>query len=859
MTRRTLAAVALAAAMCTPTALMAEVPELIGFHGYLTDMSGNSIDAEEGLKFQIGLFHESTGGMPFWTDTYEGVMVQKGVFFVLLGSGDNPLPTLELDGTIKYLGIQINDSPELEPRMQLVSVPYAMRSGTAANAIFAQDAGKLGGVSADDFLKWDDFSEYEAEITTLKNQIELLQGKVEALTDLVKNPGCVDDCAKGEKGCSEDMGSLWTCGEADDGDPCLEQLAEPCPGNLKCAAGACSCVEGYANVCLGDDAHEQDSCGKPGKLIAACGEGLCSQGACVKWHRETPLQVAGINAMFTIGGHLYAVGKGGAAMHYDGVEWTRMATPTTLDLYGLWGHQNGGTIELYAVGQNGKVIHYKNGEWKTVITGIFHTLRGIYGISGSSLVAVGDSGTVLRYDGTKPAGFQWVTEAWGEEATWKDVGFRGVYAVNASKIWVAGTGGTILQYDGDTWTLQETPVTADLEVVWGTGGLSVWAAGAEGTILSFVTEWKLAAPNPSTTATLRGIWGSNPEGVTKIFAVGDDTNVYQSDSIVWAKMDKPVQGLGGGAKIVGVWGDDAPHDGTWIVAEDGRAAYLSPEDKWVFPAVTRNVRALFSLAGGVENQWAMGSDCLALRFVDDQWLNVAISGGKCDGGSGSQDFNAIWGTDPSTIFAVGAGGMFKVWDGSAWIENPENLGPAGGQANNDIWGTSAMSYYVVRDDATWIWNGTVWQSTGGGGGVAGFGTSMQDFWVVDGTSGNVKHFDGSEWTQEQVSTKPLKDIWGQGGSLWAVGNGAGVFQHTGGSWVDRSVGGDALGNDQLTSVWISAAGTAYVSARQGYSYLYKGGTWSYELTNPATDHLIVRGLTDTEILLGGVKTIYRRK
>ena len=58
------------------------------------------------------------------------VEVQDGVFSVLLGSED-PIPAWVFDGSIKYLGVQVEDDPEMRPLKPMVSVAYAYRAGTA--------------------------------------------------------------------------------------------------------------------------------------------------------------------------------------------------------------------------------------------------------------------------------------------------------------------------------------------------------------------------------------------------------------------------------------------------------------------------------------------------------------------------------------------------------------------------------------------------------------------------------------------------------------------------------------------------------------------------------------------------------
>jgi hypothetical protein len=50
---------------------------------------------------------------------------------------------------------------------------------------------------------------------------------------------------------------------------------------------------------------------------------------------------------------IFAVGKGGAILHYDGSDWTPEAVPTSADLRAVWGAAG----EVLAVGASGTILH----------------------------------------------------------------------------------------------------------------------------------------------------------------------------------------------------------------------------------------------------------------------------------------------------------------------------------------------------------------------------------------------------------------------------------------------------------------------------------------------------------------------
>ena len=70
--------------------------------------------------------------------------------------------------------------------------------------------------------------------------------------------GCMDECQEGDKGCTDDKTSRWECGEAGDGDDCLEPEFHACGSNKHCVEG--ECVEGCADACsLGDTGCSEDN------------------------------------------------------------------------------------------------------------------------------------------------------------------------------------------------------------------------------------------------------------------------------------------------------------------------------------------------------------------------------------------------------------------------------------------------------------------------------------------------------------------------------------------------------------------------------------------------------------------------
>jgi len=97
----------------------------------LADSSGNPLTGKYNLEFRV--YDVPTGGVPLWTEMWTGgnaVDVSDGLFNVMLGSIDNTLASAIEGYDELYLGITVGTDSEMEPRVQLGSVPFSMQAMT---------------------------------------------------------------------------------------------------------------------------------------------------------------------------------------------------------------------------------------------------------------------------------------------------------------------------------------------------------------------------------------------------------------------------------------------------------------------------------------------------------------------------------------------------------------------------------------------------------------------------------------------------------------------------------------------------------------------------------------------------------
>lgn len=100
----------------------AGIPHLINYQGWLTDANGAPLNGSYNLTFRI--YDSETAGNLLWEETQTGVVIQKGIFSLLLGSVTNL--NLAFDKPY-FLEIKVNNEV-MSPRQRIASGAYAFRA-----------------------------------------------------------------------------------------------------------------------------------------------------------------------------------------------------------------------------------------------------------------------------------------------------------------------------------------------------------------------------------------------------------------------------------------------------------------------------------------------------------------------------------------------------------------------------------------------------------------------------------------------------------------------------------------------------------------------------------------------------------
>ena len=106
------------------------VPRLVNFSGKALSAQGETLGEAVGVTFAI--YKDQSDGAPLWIETQNVVTDAKGNYIAQLGATKPEGLPLDLftSGEARWLGVRVNGGEE-QPRVMLLSVPYALKAGDA--------------------------------------------------------------------------------------------------------------------------------------------------------------------------------------------------------------------------------------------------------------------------------------------------------------------------------------------------------------------------------------------------------------------------------------------------------------------------------------------------------------------------------------------------------------------------------------------------------------------------------------------------------------------------------------------------------------------------------------------------------
>lgn len=278
-----------------------------------------------------------------------------------------------------------------------------------------------------------------------------------------------------------------------------------------------------------------------GSLIVVGGGGAIFSGASAKsstwfWTNDAPEFDWSVTQAIAVSRHevlvvglrstgniFFGTTVGKAAKFTNGV-WQEFSDDIPRALFAMWSGDGGATA--VAVGALGEIRRYDGSTWtKETNPQGSANLRGIWGSGPENILAVGESGTLLRYSTT-----------WTQEAVPTTQALYGVMGFGPNDIYIVGTGGTAFHYAGTQWTPIDLGTSEDLRSIWGSSASDVFVVGTSGTIVHFDgTSWEVQ-PSP-TLYTLSEVHGTGPDNV---YAIGGGVGlgmILHYDGARWSQIE----------------------------------------------------------------------------------------------------------------------------------------------------------------------------------------------------------------------------------------------------------------------------------------------------------------------------------
>jgi hypothetical protein len=127
----------------------ADVPQKMNYQGRLTDNLGDPVTTTVSMTFTI--YDAETVGESIWSEIHPSVSVVDGLFDVILGEGTPAVPIHDtvFSGDDRWLEITVGGE-KITPRVQLITVPYAMRVAAVHSSEILNEAGIASAMSSTD-------------------------------------------------------------------------------------------------------------------------------------------------------------------------------------------------------------------------------------------------------------------------------------------------------------------------------------------------------------------------------------------------------------------------------------------------------------------------------------------------------------------------------------------------------------------------------------------------------------------------------------------------------------------------------------------------------------------------------------
>ncbi|MCG3173991.1 MAG: hypothetical protein GMKNLPBB_02208 [Myxococcota bacterium] len=408
-----------------------------------------------------------------------------------------------------------------------------------------------------------------------------------------------------------------------------------------------------------------------------------------------------------------------------------------------------------------------------------NTIHGLHAFAPDNILAVGEGGTTLRWDGRK---WNWIKRMTREP-------LYAVWGSSPNNAWAVGASGTALRWNGVSWS-EFTKISNEHHVrLWGTGPDDIWAVGETAGLAAAVRRWNgkewLFNPPTFLKGIIRGVWGS---GKNSVYVSGDGMALWNGNS--WERVNLPATG-----RLNAIWGANA--DDIWAVGENGfMVHYDGLRWNFVTPPIREDMKAITGTASN--NIYAVSEKGSVLHYDGAAWKVIPSTGTSGWNALAIAGANDVWTAGPYGAMARGGLGGLRQFHVSA---TPNSL--------RGVWAVTPNEVIAVGDRGTILrWDGREWkqETAAGSPGLYGaWGSAANNLWIT-GTDGYTSNWNGSAWKKVPTgSTAVIRSIWGKDAqNVWAVGDKGVLLTLKSGAW-ELDTQGDQpwysiLGNSK--EVWV---------------------------------------------------------
>ena len=435
---------------------------------------------------------------------------------------------------------------------------------------------------------------------------------------------------------------------------------------------------------------------------------------------------------------LFAVGKNGTIIHYDGSFWSLMDCPFSNDLNAIWGTDEN---YIFVVGNEGLILYYNGQQWQSMPNPAHGNLVDIWGTSANNVYACGQTdnnyGVILHYNGN----------AWSKSIDRLPVPVSGISGRNENEIYAIGSiydsekyeyRGIVFCFNGYQWFILKEFMSNLYAIAVDEN--SVIISGSSGQLYEYDgNQWTLSTINQSISRIT-----FTPEKT--LYALSSYGQIYQKNDDQWPLYtDCSIE-------ISDLWMNE---NYFYVVGPNGTIIKINRSSGKVL-SNTRNFQ--------INDMWSQSQTMYFAATSPDGYSSYLLtSDGNhltetviySDHSFFPSTINNIWGTSDNTFYTFFSDGSIYHYDG--FTLNPMTTPSFESyESVMDIWGSDNDIYAITSEASIIHLTETQWEKMevpfekGWLDAFSIWSDDRQDVYVT--SNNDAYHFDGIQWSEISLSS-----------------------------------------------------------------------------------------------------------